>query len=280
MSDPRKELTPALLAELELTAVELAQLAGAEIRNALARPFTVHYKGLEAGEGFRNPVSEIDRATEVLVRASLAQRFPAHDIIGEELDERPGVGADFIWALDPIDGTANFVNGFPLFAASVGLLYRGWPVAGAVWCSTGHALQPGVYHARHGGPLCFEGRPFEPRRNPAVRRYLVGEPLCTPPRAAEWDSRQTGSAATECAFTAAGLLRATRLEGPRLWDCAGGIPLVLAAGGVVRTLREGSWVPFECFEAPAPDGGQLADLRYWRAPLLLGDAAAVQACCS
>jgi hypothetical protein len=96
-------------------------------------------------------VSEVDRATEILVRARLAERFPQHDIIGEELDERPGRGADFVWAVDPIDGTANFINGFPLFAASIGLLYRGYPLVGAIWCSTSHTLQSGVYHA-HCGP--------------------------------------------------------------------------------------------------------------------------------
>lgn len=280
MSDPRRELPPALVRELELMAVELAQLAGAEIRSALSSPFVVHYKdGVQEDGGYRNPVSEIDRATEVLVRARLAERFPAHDIIGEELDERPGFGADFVWAVDPVDGTANFINGFPLFSASIGLLYRGFPLVGAIWCSTTHVLQPGIYHARHGGLLCFDGRAVEPRVNPGVRRYLVGEPLGMHTRHMDWDSRQTGSAALECALAAAGVLKVTRLEGPRLWDCAGGVSLVQAAGGAVRIRKDGEWLPFECFEAPVSGDDPLADLRYWRGTLVMGEPAAVATYC-
>jgi myo-inositol-1(or 4)-monophosphatase len=291
MSDPRAEIPVTLLRELEQTAVELARVAGAEIQNALSQPFAVDYKGIPDGdEGFRNPVSEVDRATEILVRARLATCFPQHDIIGEELDERPGRGADFVWAIDPIDGTSNFINGFPLFAASIGLLYRGYPLVGAVWCSTSHALQSGVYHAHcgpHDGPpgtsrLSFEGRSIAPRIDRNLRRHLAGEPCATrdaPAAIAElpWDPRHTGSAAIECAFTAAGLLRITRLSRPKLWDCAGGLALLQAAGGQAKVARDRCWETFEFFEAPVPQGDALADLRYWCSSLLLGDAEAVAA---
>lgn len=282
MSDPRSELPESQLRQLEQTAVELVRLAGAEIQNALYRPFAVSYKD-EPGDdrGWRNPVSEVDRATEMLVRARLAERFPQHDIIGEELDERPGRGADFVWAVDPIDGTSNFVNGFPLFAASVGLLHRGFPVVGATWCSTSHALQSGVYHAHHGGGLCFEGRAIRPRLDRQLRRHLAAEPCeanldPTFGHDLPWDTRHTGSTAIECAFTAAGLLRLARLPGPKLWDCAGGVALVRAAGGEVRMLVEGAYRPFDRFEPPVPHGAALADLRYWDGALVLGDPEAVR----
>ena len=91
---------------------------------------------------FRDPVSEVDGQVEVLIRARLADGFPEHDILGEEMDERPGRDHDFVWAVDPIDGTTNFVNGFPLFAASIGVLYRGRPVVGAVWCRPATSSAP------------------------------------------------------------------------------------------------------------------------------------------
>jgi myo-inositol-1(or 4)-monophosphatase len=283
MSDPRSEVPESQLRQLEQTAVELVRLAGAEIQNALCRPFAVQYKDGTADDegGYRNPVSEVDRGTEMLVRARLAERFPQHDIVGEELDEGPGRGADFVWAVDPIDGTSNFINGFPLFAASVGLLYRGYPLVGATWCSTSHALQSGVYHAHYGGGLFFEGRPFAPRLDRQLRRHLAAEPCDadterTFGKELPWDTRHTGSCAIECAFTAAGLLRLSRLPGPKLWDCAGGIALVLAAGGEVRTLLDGAWQPFDCFEPPVPHGATLADLRHWKGSLILGDPEAVQ----
>jgi myo-inositol-1(or 4)-monophosphatase len=262
-----------LLAEIERTAVELSQLAGAEIRTALGRVLTVRYKGAAAGEAPpTDPVSEVDHNVEVLIRARLGDRFPAHGIIGEEIDE-PAVGErEFVWVIDPVDGTANFVTGFPLFAASVGVLHQGRPVAGAVWCSTSHALQAGTYHAREGCPLHFEGEPLPERRNPSVQRHLGGEPGTAPAGRYPWDIRVTGSAAIECAFVAAGLLRVARFERPNIWDVGGGIPLLRAAGGEVRGRTPGGWAPFERFKGEA-------GLRHWTQGLVMGEREAVDLAC-
>ncbi|MGQ0588089.1 MAG: inositol monophosphatase family protein [Sphingosinicella sp.] len=264
-----------LLAEIEATAVELARLAGAEIENTLGKVLAVEYKG-EAGEMalLRDPVSEVDRNVETLIRARLAERFPGHDILGEESEERPGRESDFVWAIDPIDGTTNFVNGFPLFAASIGVLHRHVPVVGAVWCSTSHALRAGVYHARAGGRLHFDEAEIAHIGNPAVRRWLAGEPEATARPGLPWDVRKTGSAAIECAFVAAGLLRVARFEAPNVWDIAGGLPLVRATGGVILTRAGAGWIPFDRFEAVAHSDKALADLRHWRRPLIIGEEAA------
>ena len=177
-------LSPETLAEIEAIAVELARLAGAEIETTLGKVLAVEYKGVAAEAEaalLRDPVSEVDRNVETLIRARLADRFPGHDILGEESEERPGRESDFVWAIDPIDGTTNFVNGFPLFAASIGVLHRYVPVAGALWCSTSHALRPGVYHARAGAPLRFDEAEIAHAGNPLVRRWLAGEPEATAP---------------------------------------------------------------------------------------------------
>ena len=109
------DIPDVILREIERTAVELAGLAGTEIMAALGRTLEVRYKGVPGDTPtFRDPVSEVDSEVEVLIRARLADRFPEHDILGEEMDERPGRDHDFVWAVDPIDGTTNFVNGFPL----------------------------------------------------------------------------------------------------------------------------------------------------------------------
>src|SRR5262249_53790844 len=159
---------------------------------------------------------------EVLIRARLGERFPEHVIIGEEIDERTGLANDIAWVIDPIDGTANFVNGYPLFAASIGVLYRGSPLVGALWCPASHALRSRVYHARSGGPLSFDDQPIERNPNPAVRRWLAGIPNAGDASRFPWDVRVSGSAAIECAFVAAGLLRVARFDRPNLWDIAGG----------------------------------------------------------
>ncbi|MGD9739225.1 MAG: inositol monophosphatase, partial [Bauldia sp.] len=182
-----------LVHRIEEVAVELAQLAGAEITGALRREIAVRYKGEENG-AVRDPVSDVDQNVESLIRARLAREFPDHGIIGEELDEPPDPARDIVWAVDPIDGTSNFVNGFPMFAGSIGVLHRGWPIVGAVWCSTGHLLRPGVYHARVGGQLRFDHEAAVPRSVPASRRHLAGEPVRTD-GTFPWDVRQTGSAA-------------------------------------------------------------------------------------
>jgi len=269
-------VAPDELAEIESTAVELARLAGAEIENTLGKVLAVEYKGSAAeAAALRDPVSEVDRNVEVLIRAKLADRFPLHDILGEESEARPGRESDFVWAVDPVDGTTNFVNGFPLFAASIGVLHRHLPVAGAVWCSASHALRAGVYHACAGGKLHFEGDVIDHVGNPAVRRWLAGEPEATSAEGLPWDVRKTGSAAIECAFVAAGLLRVARFERPNVWDIAGGLVLVRATGGVVLTRAgDGAWVPFERFEAVAHADQGHSDLRHWRRPLIIGESAA------
>lgn len=177
-NQPRAAIPPdAVLSELEDTALELARVAGAEIASALGRTLALRYKkSAEGAPPFRDPVSEVDHKVEVLIRARLADQLPEHEIIGEEIEEEQRREHDFVWAIDPIDGTTNFVNGFPLFAASIGVLHQGRPLVGAVWCSTSHALRAGVYHARAGGNLCFEGEPLVLEANEAVRRHLPESP--------------------------------------------------------------------------------------------------------
>src|SRR5215813_13774057 len=179
------------LDDIERTAVELATLAGAEIQSALGGIMTVRYKG-EAPDKtlWRDPVSEVDQRVEALIRARVAERFPGHDVIGEETVERLGDPHDCVWTVDPIDGTTNFVNGFPMFAASIGVLQRGRPVVGAVWCSTGHALRPGVYHASAGGKVRFENSDVTPKLNPAVRRRLAGVPTTATAQDKNWETRK------------------------------------------------------------------------------------------
>ena len=164
------------LAEFERTAVDLARLAAVEITGALGRTLAVRYKGAETEAAPHDPVSEVDHRVEELIRARLAREFPDHDIVGEEFEAHQGSGGEFAWVLDPIDGTTNFVNGFLMFAASIGILHLGRPVVGVVWCSTSHALRAGVYHAHLGGSLLFDEEPLEVRRNLAIRRHLAGDP--------------------------------------------------------------------------------------------------------
>ncbi|WP_031553389.1 inositol monophosphatase family protein [Parvularcula oceani] len=266
---------PDRLDRIEQDAAEIARIAGAEIETALGRGFAVAYKD-SGPESFRDPVSEVDHDVERIVRAKLAEDYPGHDVIGEESPERPGLGEDWAWAIDPIDGTSNFVNGLPLFAATIGVLHRGVPMAGAVWCSATHALRPGVYSARRGSGLSFDGIPYRNPPNPAVRRRLAGVPDLADPASLPFDGRKTGSAALECALVAAGLLQGARFKPLNLWDVAGGVCLALAAGCEVWIRTGGGWQRFERFEPMSRDGGA-KDLRDWRGEMILGSREAADA---
>jgi myo-inositol-1(or 4)-monophosphatase len=279
MSEAEAKTAAPDLREIEQLAVELASIAGNEIGAALGGMLAVRYKTAATDDAvWRDPVSEVDSRVETLIRKRLAEQFPDHDIIGEEFNERPGRDHDFVWAVDPIDGTANFVNGLPLFAASIGVLHKGRPVAGALWCSVSHALRAGVYHASAGGKLRFDGADVTPKVNPAVRRRLAGVPELTGADA-EWETRKTGSAALECAFVAAGLLQAARFASPNIWDVAGGIALVETAGGVVRQSSGGAWTPMYRFE-PGKGPDEKPDLRYWRRAIVIGRPEAVDKMCA
>lgn len=259
------EMSPRELDKIEATAADLAALGGARISAALGRTLSVQYKTGDPASGqFHDPVSDVDHEVEELIRKEVAVRFPRHDVLGEESEEGFAHGHGVVWAIDPVDGTTNFVNGFPLFACSVGILCRGRPVVGALWCSTSHALRSGVYHARKGGPLRFENSAALRPGRADVQRRLVG--LGSPAeRELPWDVRKTGSAALECAFVAAGLLEAARFDSPNVWDIAAGIVLAEAAGCAVYESGRDGWTTFLGF----PDD-DAAEFRHWRRPLVIG----------
>jgi myo-inositol-1(or 4)-monophosphatase len=79
--------------------------------------------------GVFDPVTEADRAAEVAMRRLIGQTFPAHGVIGEEYgQDRPD--AEYVWVLDPIDGTKSFISGLPMWGTLIGLMHRGRPVYG------------------------------------------------------------------------------------------------------------------------------------------------------
>jgi myo-inositol-1(or 4)-monophosphatase len=264
-----------LLETLHHATVELARLGGAEITHALGRSLAVRYKTDRPDEHIlRDPVSDADVKVEKMIREYVERHFPDHAVLGEEMGADTLAEREYVWAIDPIDGTSNFVNGFPLFACSIGVLRHGLPVVGAVWCATTHALRAGVYHAQAGGPIYFDEDRIERRTNPTVRRLLVGEPDPIRGEAAAWEGRKTGSAAIECAFVAAGLLRAARFEHPNVWDIGGGIALVLAAGHEVRQRNGGGWARLDSF------GAAMKELQSWNGDLAIGEPHALNLICA
>jgi myo-inositol-1(or 4)-monophosphatase len=105
---------------------ELATESGDLIRRAFRSPgLAVETKADDT------PVTDADRGAEELMRRKIRARFPDHGILAEELGSER-LDAEWVWVLDPIDGTKSFVSGVPLFGTLIGVLHRGEPVLGAI----------------------------------------------------------------------------------------------------------------------------------------------------
>ena len=109
------------------TAIEAAREAGAIILAGHGSPKKITYKGEV------DLVTETDRRSEAAIVARLRRDFPEHAIVAEEGSGKDGAASPFVWHVDPLDGTTNFAHGYPCFAASIGLLENGKPVAGVVF---------------------------------------------------------------------------------------------------------------------------------------------------
>ncbi len=107
-------------------AVELALHAGHLIKRLAKQPHTITYKGAI------DLVTEADVQSEALIIAGIKERFPDHGILAEEKGSEQGE-SDFLWIIDPVDGTTNYAHGFPVYGVSIALEYRGEVIAGVVY---------------------------------------------------------------------------------------------------------------------------------------------------
>src|SRR5476651_173686 len=117
-----------LLVELDAFLVELNRAAAGAILPLFRADHGLIDKG--GAEGF-DPVTEADKGAERAIRKLISERYPDHGVIGEEYGEdRPD--AEFVWVLDPVDGTRAFIAGLPVWTTLIGLRYQGRPVVGAI----------------------------------------------------------------------------------------------------------------------------------------------------
>ena len=104
-------------------ALEAAEYAAVVIRKAYRGNFQVRYKA------DASPVTEVDVAAETAIKSALKTYFPSHGFYGEETGKEQ-VDAEYLWLVDPIDGTKAFVRGYPLFSVQIALMHRGELIAG------------------------------------------------------------------------------------------------------------------------------------------------------
>lgn len=204
----------------------------------------------EKGRG--DLVSIVDKRAEEVIKNILTDKFPRHDFLGEESGEtRAGTKeSEFMWVIDPLDGTSNFLHGLPQFAVSVGLLHQGKPELGLVynpiteeWFSAargqgarlnGRRLR--VNALRDGGrAIVATGFPY---RHPELmaKQYALLQSVLEP----IGDIRRLGAAALDLCFVACNRVDGFFEIGLNPWDIAAGIVIAREAGAIVTDLAGNS----------------------------------------
>ena len=269
-----------MLIDAEAVCVQAVQDAGAVLLSYFRQPLEVEFKE----KGQQSPVTEADRRSEALLRDALRSAFPDHGIIGEEAEDAVNPESDYLWFLDPLDGTTNFAVGLPAFAISMGLCFRGVPVLGVVavpWEGPGGT----IFRARVGGGAYCNDEPMQA----AAAEMPDGTRLASTPgwmlhqyrvqrgaKVQRLNVRSAGSIAYELAYAARGTFQLTVISGARLWDMVAGAVLVQEAGGAVlfcngKARRWNTWEPFRHQALSAPFGQDTAALRKLHVYMLAGN---------
>jgi len=222
-------------------AIRAARRAGEIIVRSLN-----HLESLQVSTKGRNDyVSEVDRAAEREIIAVIHKHYPDHAILAEESGAS---GAnDTVWIIDPLDGTTNFLHGFPVFAVSIAVQQRGRIEAGVIY----DPMRQEIFSAVHGGGAHLENH----RMRVSKQRGLEGALLATgfPFRDNDTDAehyfamfralsaltagiRRPGAAALDLAYVAAGRVDGFWELGLKPWDTAAGMLMIQEAGGRVGNL--------------------------------------------
>ncbi|HET8691429.1 MAG TPA: inositol monophosphatase family protein [Steroidobacteraceae bacterium] len=233
-------------------AVGAARRAGEVIVRSLDR-----VGALVVSEKGRNDfVSEVDRAAEQAVIAAIRKAYPSHGFLAEESGAT--AGDEYTWVIDPLDGTTNFLHGFPQFAVAVACRHRGRAEVGVVL----DPLRNELFTAERGAGAQLDGRRVRVSQRAGLDGALVGTGF--PYREnRRWlksymamlevvmqstaGVRRPGAASLDLAYVAAGRLDAFWEFGLSPWDTAAGNLLITEAGGRVGNLAGGEYA----------DGGNL-----------------------
>ena len=197
-------------------------------------------------KGRHDFVTEADRQAEALITRALLKDVPGSTVIGEELSPQAAQTGPLVWIVDPLDGTTNFLHGYPQYAVTIGALMEGtlslgvvhdvvrdvsyWGALGlGAWMGERPLRVSGLGEPRHA--LVGTGFPF--KNLPLLRRYLDQFAAVM---GATSGIRRAGAAALDLADVAAGRLDCFWELSLAPWDVAAGVLLVREAGGVVTTV--------------------------------------------
>lgn len=189
-------------------------------------------------KGHQDMVSEADREVELFVRAELAKAYPDDGIVGEE--HAPKAGATgYDWVIDPIDGTANFVNGIPAWCVAIACARDGVAVTGV----THEPCTGETFYGEKGGGAWLNGRPIRVTASTSLAEGSVGVGFASRQRNSKVAALigdligeggvfyRNASGALMLAYVASGRLIGYVEQQMNAWDCLGGLLLIEEAGG-------------------------------------------------
>lgn len=201
------------------------------------------------------PVTAADRGAEAVLRRLIKAKFPAHGIVGEEHGSE-NADAEFVWVLDPIDGTKSFITGVPLWGTLIALLHQGQPVLGCI-----HQPILGQLMLGDGNQTTLNGRPVHTRRTTqlAASTSLTSDPF---------NFRNRMGSGTNAFLSRAKLVRtwgdcygyllvasglADVMIDPIMnpWDIAALVPIIRGAGGVITDWKGNEAYPADSTVAAA-----------------------------
>ncbi|HVG20753.1 MAG TPA: inositol monophosphatase family protein [Blastocatellia bacterium] len=225
-------------------AIRVARDAGQLLRDRVGTRIDIGHKGAI------NIVTDVDLASERLIRDAIATHYPRHQVLAEEggLAEN---SSEYRWIVDPLDGTTNFAHGYPVFCVSIALEYRGETVLGVVYDPTRDEL----FSAERGGGAALNNRPIRVSGTGDLMQSLLstGFPYdiktSTLTNLDHWANfamnaqalRRDGAAALDLCYVACGRFDGFWELNLSAWDTAAGSLIVTEAGGRVTDFAGGKF---------------------------------------
>jgi len=225
------------------TAVEAARKAG----NIIIRQFG-QLDRVQVQTKSRNEfVTQVDQNAEAAIIEIIQQRYPEHSFLGEESGEIEGSDKDHVWIIDPLDGTTNFIHGFPVFCVSIALQIKGRLSVAVIY----DPIRDELFTAERGSGATLDGRRIRVSKQRELQGSLIGTGFPYRSSADYLESylgmfqdvmaeaagvRRPGAAALDLAYVAAGRLDGFWEFGLKPWDMAAGVLLIREAGGLVSPL--------------------------------------------
>lgn len=228
-------------------ATEAALAAGAVLQTYWGNLDTIEEKGRPG-----DLVTEADKASEHVILEILKRHVPDHAILTEESGNLGVASSDFLWAIDPLDGTTNYAHQYPFFAVSIGLLVRGIPEVGVIY----NPYLQELFRAARGLGATRNRLPIQVSQTHELAKSLLVTGFAYDRRETPDNNyaefchlthltqgvRRGGSASMDLAYVACGRLDGFWERGLSPWDMAAGVVLVREAGGRVSAYDDS---PFE-----------------------------------